>query len=74
MEIQADPKQAKFTARIEGDWLFEEGGPQFRSTVKVKDGTYTMESSHPNFAGPVFVPARWHLASSGSQHVTRARM
>ena len=24
-EIQADPNQAKFTARIEGDWLFEEG-------------------------------------------------
>ncbi len=33
-EIQADPKEAKFTAKIEGDWLFEEGGPQFRSTVR----------------------------------------
>ena len=63
-EIQADPKQAKFTARIEGDWLFEEGGPQFRSTVKVKDGTYTMESSHPNFAGPGSRPGGGRAASS----------
>jgi uncharacterized OsmC-like protein len=79
-EIRADPKQAKFTARIEGDWLFEEGGPQFRSTVKVKDGTYTMESSHPNFAGPGIRPGPmafglfWFAACYSSTYVTEAAM
>jgi uncharacterized OsmC-like protein len=78
--IQTDPKQAKFTARIEGDWLFEEGGPQFRSTVKVKDGTYTMESSHPNFSGPGIRPGPmafglfWLAACYSSTYVTEAAM
>jgi uncharacterized OsmC-like protein len=79
-EIQADPKEAKFTAKIEGDWLFEEGGPQFRSTVKVKDGTYTMEASHPNFAGPACRPGPmafglfWFAACFSSTFVTEAAM
>jgi len=79
-EIQADPKEAKFTAKIEGDWLFEEGGPQFRSTVKVKDGTYTMEASHPNFAGPACRPGPmafglfWFAACYSSTFVTEASM
>jgi uncharacterized OsmC-like protein len=79
-EIQANPKEAKFTARIEGDWLFEAGGPQFRSTVKVRDGTYTMESSHPNFAGPGMRPGPmafglfWFAACYSSTFVTEAAM
>lgn len=79
-EIQADPSEAKFTAKIEGDWLFEEGGPQFRSTVKVKDSTYTMESSHPNFAGPACRPGPmafglfWFAACYSSTFVTEAAM
>jgi uncharacterized OsmC-like protein len=79
-EIQANPKEAKFTAKIEGDWLFDESGPQFRSTVKVKDGTYTMESSHPNFAGPGIRPGPmafglfWFAACYSSTYVTEAAM
>jgi len=79
-EIQADPKEAKFTAKIEGDWLFEAGGPQFRSTVKVKDGTYTLEASHPNFAGPASRPGPmafglfWFAACYTSTFVTEASM
>ncbi|HOX35527.1 MAG TPA: OsmC family protein [Methanoregulaceae archaeon] len=79
-EIQADPKEAKFTAKIEGDWLFGEGGPQFRSTVKVKDGTYTLEASHPNFAGPACRPGPmafglfWFAACYTSTFVTEAAM
>ncbi len=79
-EIIRDPKEAKFTAKIEGDWLFEEGGPQFRSTVKVKDGTYTMEASHPNFAGPGIRPGPmafglfWLAACYTSTYVTEAAM
>jgi len=79
-EIQADPNNAKFTAKIEGDWLFEEGCPQFRSTVKVKDGSYTMEASHPNFAGPGYRPGPmafglfWFAACYSSTFVTEAAM
>jgi uncharacterized OsmC-like protein len=79
-EIIRDPKEAKFTAKIEGDWLFEEGGPQFRSTVRVKDGTYTMEASHPNFAGPGIRPGPmafglfWFAACYTSTYVTEAAM
>ncbi len=79
-EIQANPAEAKFTAKIEGDWLFEEGDPQFRSTVKVKDGTYTMEASHPNFAGPAGRPGPmafglfWFAACYSSTFVTEASM
>ena len=79
-EIKKDPKEAKFTAKIEGDWLFEAGGPQFRSTVKVKDGTYTLETSHPNFAGPGIRPGPmafglfWFAACYSSTFVTEAAM
>jgi uncharacterized OsmC-like protein len=78
--IQKDPKEAQFTARIEGDWLFEKGGPQFRSTVKVKDGTYTMEASHPNFSGPGVRPGPmafglfWFAACYSSTLVTEAAL
>ncbi|MFZ0006604.1 MAG: OsmC family protein [Methanoregula sp.] len=79
-EIQKKPGDAKFTAKIEGDWLFEEGGPQFRSVVKVKDGTYTMEASHPNFAGPGVRPGPmafglfWFAACYSSTFVTEASL
>jgi uncharacterized OsmC-like protein len=78
--IRKNPKDAKFTAKIEGDWLFEAGGPQFRSTVRVKDGTYTMEASHPNFAGPGVRPGPmafglfWFAACYTSTFVTEAAM
>jgi len=79
-EIQSDPKEAKFTAKIEGDWLFEADGPQFRSSVKVKDGVYTMEASHPNFAGPAARPGPmafglfWFAACFSSTFVTEASL
>jgi uncharacterized OsmC-like protein len=79
-EIKKDPKEAKFTAKIEGNWLFEEGGPQFRSTVKVKDGTYSLEASHPNFSGPGIRPGPmafglfWFAACYTSTYVTEAAM
>lgn len=79
-EIIRDPREAKFTAKVEGEWLFEEGGPQFRSKVKVKDGTYTMEASHPNFAGPGCRPGPmafglfWFASCFSSTFVTEAAM
>ncbi|MGB8220477.1 MAG: OsmC family protein [Methanoregula sp.] len=79
-EIQKTPVNAKFTAKIEGDWLFQEGGPQFQSVVKVKDGTYTMEASHPNFTGPASRPGPmafglfWFAACFSSTLVTEASL
>lgn len=77
-EIEKDPESAKFTARIEGQWLFEKGGPQFRSTVRVRDDFYTMEASHPNFTGPGCRPGPmafglfWFAACYSSTFVTEA--
>lgn len=79
-EIMANPAEAKFTAKIEGDWLFENDSPQFRSTVKVRDGTYTMEASHPNFSGtgsrpgPMAFGLFWFAACYSSTYVTEAAM
>jgi hypothetical protein len=79
-EVIHNPDEAKFTARIEGDWLFEEGGPQFRSVVRVRDGNYVMEASHPNFAGPGVRPGPmafglfWFAACYTSTFVTEATM
>ncbi|NMB79828.1 MAG: OsmC family protein [Methanomicrobiales archaeon] len=79
-EIEADPNEAKFTAKIEGDWLFDEGGPQFRSSVKTRDSPYIMEASHPNFAGPGCRPGPmafglfWFAACVSSTFMTEASM
>jgi uncharacterized OsmC-like protein len=76
--IRKDPQSAAFTAKIEGEWVFEDGSPQFRSTVKVKDGTYTLEASHPNFAGPGIRPGPmafglfWFAACYTSTFITEA--
>lgn len=51
-EIQKNPAEAKFTTKIEGIWLYEEGGPQFSADAKTKNGTVTFSLSHPNFSGP----------------------
>jgi uncharacterized OsmC-like protein len=79
-EIKKDPKEAKFTAKIQGEWLFDENGPQFRATAPVQGGTYTMEASHPNFSGPGRYPGPmafglfWLAACFTSTFMTDAAM
>ena len=79
-EMKKDPKEARFTAKIQGEWLFEEDGPQFRAAMPVRDGTYTMESSHPNFSGPRRFPGPmafglfWFAACFTSTFMTEAAM
>ncbi len=51
-EIRKNPKEAEFTTKIEGTWLYEEGGPQFSADAKTKNGVVTFSLSHPNFSGP----------------------
>ena len=79
-EMKRDPKEARFTAKIQGEWLFDEDGPQFRATVPVRDGTYTMEASHPNFSGPRKYPGPmafglfWFAACFTSTFMTDAAL
>jgi uncharacterized OsmC-like protein len=79
-EMRKDPKEARFTAKVQGEWLFDGDGPQFRATVPVKDGTYTMEASHPNFSGPGRFPGPmafglfWFAACFTSTFMTEASM
>lgn len=56
-EIIAEPKEARFTTKMEGDWLFDEAGPQFTACAKTTKGPVTLNLSHPNFAGPGVAPS-----------------
>jgi uncharacterized OsmC-like protein len=79
-EMRKDPKEARFTAKIQGEWLFDRDGPQFRATVPVREGTYTMEATHPNFSGPGKYPGPmafglfWFAACFTSTFMTDAAM
>lgn len=49
--IEKDPGQAKKAKCVTGSWVFQEGKPQFVSTVKYPKGNITLESELPPFAG-----------------------
>ncbi len=49
--IEEDPANAKMTSKITGEWLFEEGQPQFRSQIEVEGGTFTVEADMPTKLG-----------------------
>jgi len=49
--IEKEPAQAKKTKCVKGSWVFEEGKPQFASTVQYPKGNVTLESELPPFAG-----------------------
>ena len=49
--IEKDPAQAKKAKCITSSWVFEEGRPQFVSTVKYPKGSRVLESELPAFAG-----------------------
>lgn len=49
--IQKDPAQAKKTKRVTGSWIFEQGQPQFVSTIKHATGSITLKAELPPPAG-----------------------
>lgn len=49
--IQEDPGQAKKTKRVTGSWVFEQGKPQFVSTIEYAKGTVVLSAELPPFAG-----------------------
>jgi len=50
-EIQQDPAKGKKTQRVEGTWNFQEGMPQFTSTLSFEKGTITVEADQPTAQG-----------------------
>ena len=49
--VQEDPAQAKKTKQVTGTWVFEEGSTQFISTVEYPQGSATLKTELPLFAG-----------------------
>jgi len=49
--IQEDAAEAKKTKCVSGSWVFEEGRPQFVSTLEYAKGNTVLKSELPPFAG-----------------------
>ncbi len=50
-QLKIDPTKARKTQVIEGEWLIEEGGPQFKSKINFEGGQTTFEVDNPTFTG-----------------------
>ena len=50
-EVEKDKTQAKKSKRIVGSWVFEEGKPQFTSTVEYSNGNIELISEAAPFVG-----------------------
>ena len=50
-QVKADPSQAKKSKRVEGEWVFEEGKPQFQATLAYKEGERVVEADFAPFMG-----------------------
>lgn len=49
--IEGDAAEAKKTKCVSGSWVFEEGSPQFVSTLEFAKGNIVLKSELPPFAG-----------------------
>ena len=49
--IEKDPAQARKQKRVTGSWAFEQGGPQFASTLEYAQGKVVLNAELPPFAG-----------------------
>ncbi len=50
-EAKRDPQVAQKSKRVEGEWVFEEGKPQFKATLAFKEGERVLESDFAPFMG-----------------------
>ncbi len=50
-EARNDPQIAKKSKRVEGEWVFDEGKPQFKATLAFKEGERVVESDFAPFMG-----------------------
>jgi uncharacterized OsmC-like protein len=49
--LKSNPQDAKKSKRIEGEWVFKEGQPQFRATLAYQKGQASLECELPPFSG-----------------------
>lgn len=65
-EAETDKSKVKRSQKIEGEWLLEEGGPQFRAEVSFEGGKIIMESDQPkNLGGGGSRPGPLHYCFFG---------
>ncbi len=65
-EAETDKSKAKRTQKIEGEWLLEEGGPQFQAEVSFEGGKIVIESDQPkNLGGGGTRPGPLHYCFFG---------
>lgn len=65
-EAGADSSKAKRSQKMEGEWLLEEGGPQFRAEVSFEGGKMVMEADQPrNLGGGGSRPGPLHYCFFG---------
>lgn len=50
-EAKSDPQVARKNKRVEGEWVFEEGKPQFKATLAFKEGERVVDSDFAPFMG-----------------------
>ncbi|HEY82764.1 MAG TPA: OsmC family protein [Dehalococcoidia bacterium] len=65
-EAKADKSKVKRTQKIQGEWLLEEGQPQFRAEVSFEGGKIVMEADQPkNLGGGGTRPGPLHYCFFG---------
>lgn len=65
-EAETDKSKVKRSQKIEGEWLLEKGGPQFRAEVNFEGGKIIMESDQPtNLGGGGTRPGPLHYCFFG---------
>ena len=65
-EAETDRSKVKRSQKVEGEWLLEEGGPQFRAEVSFEGGKIVMESDQPrNLGGGGTRPGPLHYCFFG---------
>lgn len=65
-KAETDKSKVKRTQKIQGEWLLEEGQPQFRAEVSFESGQIVMESDQPkNLGGGGTRPGPLHYCFFG---------
>lgn len=65
-EADSDKSKVKRSQKVDGEWLLEEGGPQFRAEVSFEGGEIVMESDQPqNLGGGGTRPGPLHYCFFG---------
>ena len=65
-EAETDKSKVRRSQKVEGEWLLEEGGPQFRAEMNFEGGKIVMESDQPkNLGGGGTRPGPLHYCFFG---------